>query len=491
MVIAEHKALAQRGAELVELRLDWLSRSAELKRLLENRPTPVVVTCRRRQDRGRWNGTEEQRRALLRAAIIEGAEYVDLEDDIAAEIRRYGETRRIVSHHNFDKTPEDLKEIHSNMTELDPDLIKLVTMAHSPGDSLRMLKLVEESEIPTLGFCMGEYGTLSRLLCGRYGAPFTYASFSNERELAPGQIAFEDMHNIYHYDQIDKNSELFAVLGDPVAHSYSPLIHNAALQHEGRHAAYLPIRVPKDNFQDSLKELEWVGLSGYSVTIPHKEAALQMADITDDATQEIGAANTLYRDTMNRWHATNTDYEAAHAALRIGLKHDDGTETSLEGRKVLVLGAGGVARAIGLGLVRAGSAVVIASRTHKRAMALAEELGCQQTQWENRGSVEPEILVNCTPVGMYPESDVTPYEQHWLNENMLIFDTIYNPENTLLIKHAKDRGCRTVSGIEMFIRQAAAQYELFTGQSAPLDVMREALRRGISPVTINVKRPSQ
>ncbi|HAA50445.1 MAG TPA: shikimate dehydrogenase, partial [Planctomycetaceae bacterium] len=198
MVLAEHRALAERGAELVELRLDWLSHVPDVNRLIADRPTPVVITCRRRADKGRWSGSEEQRQTALRSAIVGGAEYVDIEDDIAKSVPRYGETRRIVSHHNFDETPDDLEEIHERMCDLDPDIIKLVTMANKPEDSVRLLKLVSSSEIPTIGFCMGELGLTSRLLCGKYGSPFTYATFSSERTLAPGQLSFREMTETYH-----------------------------------------------------------------------------------------------------------------------------------------------------------------------------------------------------------------------------------------------------------------------------------------------------
>src|SRR6516164_9229653 len=167
MMIAEHKALADRGAELVELRLDWLSHSPDLGRLLADRPTPVVVTARRARDKGLWRWSEEQRLMVLRSAIVAGAEYVDLEEDIAGSIRRYGSTKRIISHHDFDQTPDNLAEIHARMQKHDPDVIKIVTMANSPLDNVRMLKLVAQSLVPTVGFCMGEFGIPSRLLTGR------------------------------------------------------------------------------------------------------------------------------------------------------------------------------------------------------------------------------------------------------------------------------------------------------------------------------------
>jgi 3-dehydroquinate dehydratase/shikimate dehydrogenase len=149
---------------------------------------------------------------------------------------------------------------------------------------------------------------------------------------------------------------------------------------------------------------------------------------------------------------------------------------------VLILGAGGVARATGLGLVRAGCGVTVSSRTHSRTVSLAERLGCQQIHWENRGAVFADILVNCTPIGMFPDVDETPFPMNWFRDDMIVFDTVYNPENTLFLKEARMHSCRTISGIEMFVRQAALQYEYFTGRAAPMDVMRDALRRGISAV---------
>jgi 3-dehydroquinate dehydratase/shikimate dehydrogenase len=483
MVVAEHQALAERGAELIELRLDWLSKIPSLERLIGDRPTPVVVTCRNHKDKGRWRFDEEQRLTILRAAIVAGVEYIDLEDTIADKIPRYGDTQRIISHHNFDETPEHLADIHADLCRHDPDIVKLVTMANCPHDAVRMLQLVESSSVLTIGFCMGELGVPSRILCGKYGSPFTYATFSSERELAPGQLSFDDMKNLYRYDEINSETEVYGVIGDPIAHSMSPLLHNRAFQKEKMNRVYLPLRVPKGNLAGTLKDYRWLGIKGYSVTIPHKKEAMSAVDHCDEITQDIGAANTLFREADGQWHATNTDFDAALNSIRVGLKEGGASSDNLEGKQVLMLGAGGVARAIGLGLVRAGAAVTISNRTHKRAQELAIELGCQQTQWENRGAVYADILINCTAVGMHPLVDNTPYEQNWLRESTLVFDTVYNPENTLLIKQAKLRGCPTVSGIEMFIRQAAAQFECFTNTTAPLDKLRETLRHHISPVS--------
>jgi 3-dehydroquinate dehydratase/shikimate dehydrogenase len=484
MVVMEHRALAEKGAEFVELRLDWLSRPPDLTRLLKNRPAACVVTCRRQSDRGRWKWSEEQRRAVLRAAIVAEVEYVDLEDDIAGSIPRWGKTKRIVSHHNFDHTPDDIEEIHARMCKLNPDVVKLVTMANCPSDIVRMLQLVAAAKVPTVGFCMGELGTASRILCGKYGSPFTYASFSKERELAPGQISYGEMKHLYRYDSINRDTQVFGVVGDPIAQSYSPLVHNAAYRKEKMNCVYIPFRVPRDSLEQTLRDFQWLDVRGYSVTIPHKEAVAAWADQASETVRGVGAANTLFhRDGV--WRAENTDYQAALDCVSQALEESHEFDGDLAGKKVLVLGAGGVARAVGHGLLSRGCDVTITNHNNKRAKTLAGELGCRQIKWENRATELIDILVNCTPVGMYPDSiDDTAYPVNWMRDGMLVFDTVYNPENTLLLKDARQRDCVTVSGLEMFVRQAAAQFELFTQKPAPVETMREALRRGISAVNV-------
>lgn len=482
MMVKEHQALAERGAELVEYRLDWLGRAPDVTKLLKDRPTPVVATCRRREDRGRWSGNEQTRLGILREAIVDGVEYVDLEVDVAKGVPRFGATKRIVSYHNFDETPEDLDKIYQKIADCDPDIVKIATLANWPGDNARMLKLVKKADIPTIAFCMGELGVLSRLLCGKFGSPFSYATFSRDRELAPGQLSFDEMKFSYRFDELTPETEVYAVAGDPIAQSYSPLVHNAAFRETKRNAIYVPLRVPKHTFPKAVEDLEQIGIRGYSVTIPHKESALKIADKRNKIAKAIGAANTLYQKD-GQWLATNTDYDAAISSLLDAMRARN-PDATLDGKRILILGAGGVARAIGLGCVREGAVVSIASRTHKRAVTLAEAIDATAIRWEKRGGGHLDVVINCTPVGMHPNVEETPLAVNWLLEHMTVFDTVYNPENTLLLKEARARRCATVSGLEMFVRQAAAQFELFTGEPAPLEAMRHALRRGISPVRV-------
>ncbi|MBX3420300.1 MAG: shikimate dehydrogenase [Pirellulaceae bacterium] len=488
-MIAEYEHLGQRGADLTEMRLDFIGRSVDLRRLLAKRHTPVLITCRRREDGGRWDRDEGERLMILRSAIATGVDFVDLEEDIAAQIPRYGSTKRIVSLHNFEITPPDLPEIHARLARLDADVVKIATLANSFEDCIRMMELVRSAQIPTVGICMGEIGMVTRILALHLGAPLTYCAMSSERKLAPGQISYEHMKDLYRVKQINGQTRLFGVVADPVAHSLSPLIHNTAFAHHGLNACYLPFRVPADDLPLFFDWCRQSGVAGLSVTIPHKEAMLKLVDEAESAAVDIGALNTVvFRGGASAGY--NTDYRAAMDCLQAALKtqktvrkSDDRDDDLLRGRSVLLLGAGGVARAIGYGVRQRGGKVIVASRTVARAEELAHELGGEFVPWSERHSVAPGILVNCSPIGMHPDIDSSPFQiGKGFSADTIVFDTVYNPENTVLIKDAKREGCFFINGLDMFVRQAAYQYKLFTGQEAPSSLLRDTVKRATSPV---------
>ncbi len=480
-MIAEHQQLVAEGAQLVELRLDYIEGTVNLRRLLADRPSPVVITCRRKADGGKWSGTEPERLLLIRTAIAEGVEYIDLEEDAAAAIPRFGKTKRIISFHDFRRTPDNLSAIHGRLARLDADIVKLATMANRPHDNLRMFRLMRDSHVPTVAFCMGDMGLPSRILCGRLGAPFTYATFHHERVLAPGQLSYQQMMDVYHYESINDQTVVYGVIADPVGHSLSPQIHNAAFHRLGMNCVYVPLRVPSEYLETFLEEAPEMGIRGLSVTIPHKEAVLPKLASSDADVQGIGAANTLIFNG-SQIAGYNTDCQAAMDSLQHGLEARG--MTSLEGRKALILGAGGAARAIAYGLRQRGADVVIASRTLARSESLAASLIARAVDWSARHAVNCDVLVNCTPIGMHPNMDETPFEKHHLRPAMTVFDTVYNPENTLLIKEARSQSCGVVTGVEMFVRQAALQFERFTGQEAPRELMRETLKRATGAARI-------
>ena len=485
-VIAEHKHLVENGIGLVELRLDYLQGEVQVKRLLRDRPCPVIMTCRRKSDGGRWEHSEEARLTLLRTAIVEGADYVDLEDDVGAGIRRYGVTKRIISHHDFQKTPADLTLLHKRLASMDADVVKIAAMANHPTDNLRMLQMVHASRLPTVGICMGDIGAPTRILGGRCGAPFTYATFNDDRVLAPGQIGWRQMREMYRYDSITAATRIYGVVADPVGHSLSPVVHNAAIAAAGIDAVYVPFRVPAEQIDEFLSAASRWPLSGLSVTLPHKESVLRHATAVDGLVQAIGAANTL-SFTPAGIEAANTDATAAVESLAAALRGDEQPQNGTLGVKTaVVLGGGGAARAVAFGLKQRGVEVTVTSRTADRAKKIAAEVGCKAVEWAARHRMPSDCVVNATPVGMHPNVDETPYDKEHLRPYMVVFDTVYNPENTLFIKEARSVGCRTVTGVEMFVRQAAIQFRIWHGVEPPQQVMRDALKRA----TASAKQPS-
>jgi 3-dehydroquinate dehydratase/shikimate dehydrogenase len=472
-MIAEHHHLAEQGAELVELRLDYLKGDVQLKSLLAERPCPIIATCRREKDGGRYSGSEESRQSILRMAIAEGVDYVDLEEDTANSVPRFGSTKRIISLHDFRQTPDDLDQIHQRLTALDPDIIKIATMANSPLDCLRVLRLSQKSRIPTVGICMGEMGTPSRILAGRFGAPFTYATFHHERTLAPGQLSFQEMVETYHYDRINDQTTVFGTIADPVSDRLSPVIFNAAFRDQGLNAVHLPFRLPREHLNEFLTAVPQFGIKALGVAIPHREAVVARLQKVDRVVLDTGAANTLVF-SPDGLVGFNTDSRASIDSLEAQLA--EGSDF-FQGKTALVLGAGSAARGVAYALKRRGANVVVASRTIDRTKQLAEKLDCEAIAWNSRYGVDCGVLVNCTPVGMHPNVDESPFEKHHLKPSMLVFDMVYNPENTLLIKEARSQGCPVVTGVEMFIRHAGLQLKLFTGQTPSEVLMRNVLKR--------------
>jgi 3-dehydroquinate dehydratase/shikimate dehydrogenase len=484
MLQIEIQEAAKQGAQMIELRLDFLAKAPDLKRMLAAKPCEIVATVRRPVDGGRWPGSEEERLLLLRQAIVGGFDWVDLETDISEEVRRYKDVKRIISYHNLREVPHDLEAIYERMCEQDADVIKIAVTAQSIFDNLRVLKLMQHAKKPTVAFCMGDLGWPSRILGAKYGAPFTYAAFNRERGIAPGILSYEDLKKVYHYPRINPATRVFGVIGDPIGHSLSPLLHNTAFQAEGVDAVYLPFRVQRSQLEEFLEAFKAIPVDGFSVTIPHKEMAAELAIERDSSVVLTRAANTLVRRTQG-FSAYNTDYQAARDSLLANMPQNaDGSPPSLTGRVVLIVGAGGVAHAIAHALHREGSVLTITNRTYERAQRLAEEVGCRALEWAARHSVVCEMLINCTSVGMMPNMDESPIHPSFLKPGFIVMDCVYTPENTILIKEARSRNCHVITGLDLFVRQAALQYEHFTGSKAPLDLMYKTAKRALSPVVI-------
>jgi 3-dehydroquinate dehydratase/shikimate dehydrogenase len=487
MMQAELAEAVKRGAKFVEVRLDFIAKSVDFTRLAPFKGCPWLATFRRPADGGRWPGTEEQRQMLMRQAVVsDHFDWIDIEHDIAPTFRRFGKVKRVVSYHNMTETPADLDGIYDEMCTLDADVVKIAVMANSVADNEKVLAIQRRATKPTVAFCMGEFGFPSRFLALKFGAPWLYAAFNKERGVAPGLPSMDELRTTYPVRKLGRDTKVFGLLGDPVSHSLSPVLHNHTFGRTKQDAIYLPFRVPPAEFESAVKLFDSVPVSGYSVTIPHKEAAAKLAATAGPNVTKAGAANTLIRQEDGTFFAANTDYTAAVDSLKAHMpqRSEEGKPLALSTQFVLILGAGGVARAVAHALHREGAGVTIAARTVEKASALAAEVGCKFVDWQARHTVLPcDIVVNCTPVGMTPNTDASPLHVSFLKPGLTVFDTVYTPENTMLIRDARERGCLVLTGVDLFVRQAARQFELFTGITPDIEQMRDTLRQAMSPLT--------
>jgi 3-dehydroquinate dehydratase/shikimate dehydrogenase len=510
------------GARMLELRTDYLgylsgdsvaSLVAQVRDLVPPR-VPIIVTCRDPREGGAKPYPLDLRVEVLLAALNAGADFIDFEyaNFLQAENERKfravlasrPKSRLILSAHDFGARFTDIRRLYRDIRAACPDAIpKLVYTARHIDDCFAAFDLLHETGPERVVLGMGEAGLISRILAKKFGSFVTFASLDERAATAPGQLTIGTLKGLYRYDSIDADTELFGVIADPVGHSLSPAIHNACFAEKGMNRLYLPLLVqggPREfnEFLGNVLARPWLGFRGFSVTIPHKHSALEFVrgqgGFLEPLAEKIGAVNTLVigwqrqaklADGLDvnrevpieagrerRICAYNTDYAGALDAITAGM----GVERKdLRGMPVAVVGAGGVSRAIVAGLTDAGAKVTIYNRTVERAEALAAEFGCEAAGLERLSQMNARLLVNCTSIGMYPHVDATPVPPECLKPDMTVFDTVYNPAETLLLKQARAQGAQTIDGITMFVNQAAAQFRLFTGQSANPDLMRRVV----------------
>jgi len=479
---------ASKVADIVELRIDYI-KNVDLKRLLEKRTKPVIVTNRPVREGGKFDGSEEERIALLKLAVQLQADYVDVEHDSIQHLCRdtalrvpTSKAKLIVSYHNFRETPDDLTGIYKRLSQSGADIVKIVTHANNITDNVRIYQLIQQSQMPVISFCMGELGIISRILYKRFGSYLTFASLQAGKESAPGQINIHELLNTYQAQKQDKRSAIYGLIGNPVSHSISPIIHNTLFREMNFNSIYVPFKV--DTIGDFMREFRKLDIKGYSVTIPHKESVINHLDAIDPMAKKIGAINTIV-NVDGQLAGYNTDCEAAIKVLEGA--HSKGErpfaltkDVHLKGKKVTIVGAGGAARAVAFGLKERQAQATIINRNYARTQSLARDVGCIARKIDDPQAFDTDILINATPVGMYPKINETPIDKDKLKPDMIIFDTIYNPIETKLLRDAKAQGCRTVSGLSMFAYQAAAQFNLWTGRMPSVETIEKIAREKLA-----------
>jgi 3-dehydroquinate dehydratase/shikimate dehydrogenase len=499
------KEAVSAGAEMLELRTDYLNhldRDSVVALIAQTRDsipasTPVLVTCRDPREGGAGQHPRSLRLDIVLAAIDAGADFIDLEyanfiqpeigQRIKSALASRPRSRLILSAHDFQGKFADPRRLYRDIRRACPEAIpKLAHTAHHINDCFEAFDLLHETQPDRIVLCMGQAGLISRILAKKLGSLATFASLSEQAATAPGQLTAGILKGLYRYDAIDAQTELFGVIANPVGHSLSPTLHNACFDEKNLNKLYLPLLVqggePElSQFLDNILARPWLSFRGLSVTIPHKHSALKyvqekggfIAPLVD----KIGAANTLLLDphgesVTRRLRAYNTDYAGALDAITAGMGIE---RKDLRSVPVAIVGAGGVSRAIVAGLTDVGAKVTIYNRTVERAEELATEFGCQFASLDRLFQMNAKLLVNCTSIGMHPNVDATPVPAEYLKPDMTVFDTVYNPAETLLLRQAKQKGVKTIDGIAMFVNQAAAQFHLFAGQSANTGLMRKTV----------------
>jgi 3-dehydroquinate dehydratase/shikimate dehydrogenase len=474
---------------LIELRLDYLKTPlaalSQLRHLMEARPDAIIIaTCRRTEAGGKFHGSVAAQMEVLRKATEIGCPAVDVEIESAEAISTedWEDLRAraaiVLSSHDF-KSTGNLEETFARMRGFPADFYKLIGTATCLHDNVVMTRFLEQHspEYSMVGACMGEQGMLSRILGIRAGGAFTFGSAEQGKETAPGQPTYRELRDFYRIEQIESVTKVYGIAGDPVAHSMSPWVMNSAFRRENVNAVYAPLQAK--TLDDLLSTARDLPLNGLSVTMPYKQAVVEHLDNSDALTRRTGACNTIVRGKDGRLFGFNTDVYGIVAAIE--------PRVPLQGARVLVLGAGGAARAAVFGLRAKGAEVFILNRTVATAQALAKESGSTTVKRSELPKLNFDIVFNATPVGMGLDKH-TPLEENELNA-LWVFDSVYNPIETELLKLAQSKGCGTISGAEMFVHQAARQFEIWTGKPAPIDNIRQVLLRQLGAVGVENSAP--
>ena len=470
--IAEKAEFLVRDNPFLEFRLDYLSKPGlalpRIKRFLESHPgTVVIATCRRAVSGGKFRGSIDSQLDLLGKAAAAGCQLVDVELQTASKCKpaqlQKLRTRAalILSFHDFRATRK-LDETLEKMLAYPADFYKVASTATTLADNVAMIKFLARpgDRHSLVGMCMGEQGIISRVLGVRAGSVFTFASAVAGEETAPGQVTAQELRNVYRIEQVDVATRVYAVVGDPIAHSLSPAIMNAAFRRENVNAVYLALHAK--TLKDLLTCVREIPIHGISVTMPYKEAILPHLDNTDAHTTKIGACNTVVRAQDGKLYGFNTDAAGIVRPLERRLN-------TLEGARILVIGAGGAARAAVFGLKERGSEVYILNRTAAPAKKLAHQARARIVKRADLKKLAFDVIINATPVGMGNGRE-SPLQEQEINARY-VFDMIYDPAETRFLKLAKERGAQIIPGIEMFVHQAARQFEIWTGKPAPWDEM--------------------
>jgi 3-dehydroquinate dehydratase/shikimate dehydrogenase len=470
-----------RDNPFIEFRLDYLAKPAlalpKIKEFREYHSEAILLaTCRRAANGGKFRGSVAAQLEILIKAGSQGCHLVDIELETAVHLKPadFAKLRSsahlILSTHDFRSTRK-LEETFARMKQHPADFFKVVSTANSLYDNVTMMKFLEQhsSSHSLIGICMGEQGIISRVLAVRAGSQFTFAAANPGEETGPGQITARTLSDTYRIDQVDAATRVYGVAGDPVAHSLSPVMMNTAFRRENVNGVYLALHAK--SLDDLLACIRDIPIQGLSVTMPYKEEIVKHLDKTDPLTAKIGACNTVVRSQDGKLYGFNTDVTGVVGPLEQRLH--------LQGAKILVLGAGGAARAAVFGLKERGADVYILNRTPGPAQTLAKQARAKAIGKTNLKKLEFDVIINATPAGMEGNRDPLPIAEEEFKAK-IFFEMVYSPAETKMVKIARSRNMQVILGSEMFVQQGARQFEIWSGKPAPLQEMQRVVEYALA-----------
>jgi 3-dehydroquinate dehydratase / shikimate dehydrogenase len=463
--------------DLLEVRLDRFAKAPDIGELLTHKPKPIILSCRRRQDGGAWEGSEAERLALLRQCIVSKGDYVEIELDVADQIRPFPPAKRVISYTNFGETPRDITDIYAEARTKHPDVIKLVTLARTPEEAWPLLQILSKPALPTVVVGLGKPGIMLSVLGKKIGSPWTYAALEKGMETYPGQPTVRELNEAYHYPAIGRTTRLIGVTGFSPREYLTLALLNAVLAHHGLPTRCLPLGV--GSVPLFRKVMDAVHLAGVVVDAEHQNVFLGIATELEPAAQEAKVVDLLLPEGKN-WRGYNTLGPAAVSALEANLRAGSSAAEPLQGRMIMIVGANATARAIGRDIQRHGGLLTLASHQRNAVQQLAQELQCRHVQFEALYTTPHDILVVCddeSPEGIAKKSSgKSGIHAGYLRHGMTVMDLTGAGGPTALLREAEMRGCKVIAPKQALFGQVAAQAELLTRKQTPMEVLERTVR---------------
>ncbi len=466
--------------DLVEIRLDRFGKAPEVGELLAHKPKPVIMSCRRVRDGGAWEGSEDDRQAILRQCIVSKADYVEIELDIADQIRRFPPSQRVVSYTNLQETPDDILDIYAQAQSKSPDVIKLTTLARTPEEAWPLVQVMAKQTIPTVVVGLGKPGIMLSILGKKIGAPWTYAALERGMEAYPGQATIADLRAVYHYDQIGKGTRFIGVTGFGPREYAAVAALNAAFAHAQLPARCLPMGV--GNVKLFRKVMDAVKLAGVVVDEAHQHQLVGIAGELHSSAEQTRTADLLLSKD-EQWKAYNMACLALVAGLARALSQKFAGAVPLKDRMVMLVGLTPLGRALAGEIQRQGGNITICSHQKKAGLQMAQDLGCRFIQFEALYSSSHDVLVVCDEEkDQAPGRGAAGVHPGYLKAGMTVLDLTADMDLTPLLQGAKDRGCLIVDPHQMLIDRLEMQARKITGKEglreSIVKAARESLRLG-------------